>query len=417
MNILDEIKKHDLGTFKQIDTGDDGVSMALKYFDSSENQKMAERLRQIIENGNVRLGPLEGCVAAAVCLPQGEFILLSSLDQKNSTAFEIMASLVREVGSFKDFNCSKKDNEMRSMIAVFWAKRHLSQPSVPKTQVEPKAEPKVEPKLEPKVEPKVVPKEVSNSKIKKKDIDPEVVKLLKADLLRRHNVYPIKIDNEKLVLAMSNPRDLRAMEEIEWIVNMPITPVLVSRGEIDNLLDGVGDNDEAINNLIESVAEVAEIQEFKPVKEDSAKDTMNAKEQEFQILMQSESPTVKLIDLILTDAIKASASDVHLEPREHGIDVRYRLDGDLKNILQIPIKFHGKIVARVKILSNLDITQNVAPQDGRIQLMLEGRKIDFRVSTIPTFYGEKVAIRILDSQAAKVDLNILGFNSHEKEMS
>jgi type IV pilus assembly protein PilB len=420
LDILDEIKKHDLDAFERLDAGNEGVSMALKYLDSSENQGMAVKLRQIVDNGNIRLGPLKGFIAAAVCLPEGDFILLSDFDQKNRTAFGIIASLVKEVGSFKDFNCSKEKNEMRSLVSVFWAKRHLNQPSVPKAGEGPKSGPKVESKVEP------------DRKAKTLDIDPAVVKLLKADLLRRYCVYPIKIDDGKLLLAMSNPRDLRARENIEFIIDMPVTPLLISREEISSLIDGAGAKDkikveakddvknevkdevkdEAIDNLINNVAQVTEIQEFKPVKGDNAADLPP----DFELLMRSEAPTVKLVDLVLSDAIKARASDVHLEPREQGIEVRYRIDGDLKNILQVPIKFLNKIVARVKILSNLDITQNTAPQDGRIQLMLDDRKIDFRVSTIPTFYGEKVVIRILDSRTAKVGLDALGFDPPEKEL-
>ena len=154
MNILDEIKKHNLDAFKRLDAGHEGVSMALKYFDSSGNQKMALRLRQIIENGNIRLGPFEGFAAAAVVLPQGDFILLSDLNQKNSTVVEIMASLVREAGSFKDFNCSKEENDMRSLVAVFWMKQHSSQPTVPKTQDDHKEVPRETPKETPKGAPK-----------------------------------------------------------------------------------------------------------------------------------------------------------------------------------------------------------------------------------------------------------------------
>ena len=182
---------------------------------------------------------------------------------------------------------------------------------------------------------------------------------------------------------------------------------MVSRTEIYKQLDGTGADDEIITNLVDNVAEVTVVQKFKPVAEPKPVNEADARQSmpaEFQMLLQSESPTVRLVDLILSDAIKAFASDVHIEPREQGVDVRYRIDGDLKNILQVPIKFHTKIVARVKILSSLDITQNMAPQDGRIQLMLDDRMVDFRVSTIPTFYGEKIVIRILDRRAAKVDL-------------
>ena len=495
LNILEEIKKHNLDTFKRLDASNYGVFMALEYLDKSSTPKMATRLRQLIETGRVRLGPLDGFVAAAVALPEGDFILLSDFYPKYTTAIEMMASLVGEVGSLKEFDCSIEENELRSSNAVAWMKQYLSQPAggsiiakaVQKTQGKSKG------LIDILLEDQIITQEQFNDardkhkgskkpiqdllvemgfvtdkqiaevfsktfgmevcKIKSSEIDPEAVKLLKVDLLRRYSVYPIKIDSGKLVLAMTNPRDLRALEDIEWIINMPITPILISRSEIYKQLDGVGAGDEAINNLVDNVAEVTVIQEFKPiqenkpvsesnlvqvnkilpeiksVKETNAKEIMHDMEHkekhfvpianmppEYQMLLQSESPTVKLVNLILSDALNGRASDVHLEPREQVIDVRYRIDGDLKNILQVPIKFHTKIVARIKILSNLDITQNMAPQDGRIQLMLDDRKVDFRVSTVPTFYGEKIVIRILDGQAAKVDLNVLGFSPEEKEL-
>jgi len=503
VNILDEIRKHDLDRFKKLDAVHQGVSLAIEFLDTNANQNMAMRLRQMAIDGRIRLGPLEGFVAAGVTLSAGDLILLSDVYPEYATAGEIMASLVGEIGVFKEFGCSLQDNEERSAKAAVWIKQRLNKPqgksilakAIEKTQGNPKTN-LIDVLLEAQL---ITPEQLNDAKqkqsgykkkplqdvlvemgfvtddqiaevfsrilgmpleeIKNETIDSEVVKLLKPDLLDRYSVYPIKIDNGKLILAMSNPRDLRALEEIGWIINMPIVPVLVSRTDIRKYLDVSHVSDEAINNLIDNVAQVSVIQELKPVEEGSllmrqenkttvelkslgmgipefkppeeanAQDIMVDMEKkekhilptanmplEYQMLLQSESPTVKLVNLVLSDAIKARASDVHLEPREQSIDVRYRIDGDLKNILQVPMKFHPKIVARVKILSNLDITQNMSPQDGRIQLMLDNRKIDFRVSTVPTFYGEKVVIRILDSQAAKVDLDVLGFDLQEKEL-
>jgi type IV pilus assembly protein PilB len=500
-NILDEIRKHDLDAFKRLDAGHNGVAMAIEFLEANAYQNMAMRLRQMAIDGRIRLGPLEGFVAAGVVLSGGDFILLSDFYPEYATASEIMASLIGEIGVFKEFGRSSQENDERCEKALVWAKQRLNKPrgksilakAIEKTQGNPKTN-----LIDVLLEEQLITQEqltdaqqkqsgskkkplqdvlvemgfVSNDQIAEvfskilemplfeintETVDSEIVKLLKPDLLSRYSVYPVKIDNGKLILAMSNPRDLRALEEIGWIINMPIAPVLVSRTEILKKLDGTHVNDEAINNLIDNVAQVSVIQELKPVEEVTASmplenkptvelkalgipefkppDEANAQEimidmekkekhilptanmpLEYQMLLQSESPTVKLVNLVLSDAIKARASDVHLEPREQSIDVRYRIDGDLKNILQVPMKFHPKIVARVKILSNLDITQNMSPQDGRIQLMLDNRKIDFRVSTVPTFYGEKVVIRILDSQAAKVDLDVLGFDPKEKEL-
>ena len=128
-NILEEVKRHDLEAFKRLDTSHYGVLMALEYLDKNAQQQMAQRLRQLIDHGNLRIGPLEGFVAAAVSLSQGDFIFLSDLYPKYSTAIEVMASVVGEIGSFKEFNCSSEDNELRSLAAVSWMKEYLSKPS------------------------------------------------------------------------------------------------------------------------------------------------------------------------------------------------------------------------------------------------------------------------------------------------
>ncbi len=250
------------------------------------------------------------------------------------------------------------------------------------------------------------------------NLDPEVVKKMNYELAKRHGVFPICLEDDNLILAMSNPHDVVALDDLRYIYDVPIKPVLAPRSEINTHIEEYYQSNDklfdAMNDVVDESAEEeaeAAVQEEDPSGihiEMSGGQTVDIAETE-----ENSSPTVKLINLILSDAIKVRASDIHLEPREGNVDVRYRVDGDLKNIMKVPKNVHSKMIARIKILANLDIAQDVKPQDGRINLLVQGRKVDFRISTIPTYYGEKVVARILDAAEAKTDMEKIGFNEKE----
>ncbi len=484
-NILDEINKHDLNSFRSLGIDHAGVTGAIAFLLNNDMSEMAQHLRQMTLAGFIRQGPLDGFVAAAVSMPAGEYILLSTLYTEYNTAAEIMASLVMEAGCLKAFNRSPEENELRSLKALTWFSQQ--KPAAAPVSFIASAAQKTERKVKGSLidillaEKKITEEQLRDARdrqlgakkplhdvliemgfiseddlaivfskafdmpiteIRDEDVDRSIASLLTFDQMRQYSAFAFKKENGRIIVAMSNPRDLAALEDLSAILDVPVRSVLVSRKEIMKRLESVDVNDEAVNGLLNnSLAaniQAVGVDTAAPslpglnadmiIKRDEAKELLTDMERkekqlpafpnmpiEFQSLLQEETPTVKLVNLIVYDAIKAKASDIHIEPRETSIEIRYRIDGDLKNILQIPMKFHPKIVARIKILASLDITQNMMPQDGRIQLAVDGRKVDFRVSTIPTFYGEKVVIRILDSVAAKTNLDLLGFNQSEKE--
>ncbi len=483
-NVLDEINRHDVSAFKALGIDHGGVTNAVAFLLNANMPEMAQHLRQMAQAGFIRQGPLDGIVAAAVVLSSGEYILLSTLYSEFNTNAEIMASLVQEVGFLKAFNRALEENELRCQKSLQWLSQQ--KPAVAPASFIASAAQKSERKVKGTLidvllaEKRITEDQLRDARDKQmgakkplhdvlvdmgfisdddlanvfskvfdmplveindQDVDASVSGLLNFDQMRRYSAFPYKKEGGQILVAMSNPRDFGALEDLAAVLDGTIKPVLVSRKTIIKRLDSTDSNDEAVNGLLNNtlaasvqsiniepvVAPVSSVSE-EPAKKQDAKEIitdMEKKEKtvpafpnmpmEFQCLMQEETPTVKLVNLIVADAIKVKSSDIHIEPRESVIEIRYRIDGDLKNILQIPIKFHTKIVARIKILASLDITQNMLPQDGRIQLVVEGRKVDFRVSTIPTFYGEKIVIRILDASAARTDLNVLGFNPSEKE--
>ncbi|MFT7537973.1 MAG: type IV pilus assembly protein PilB [Lysobacterales bacterium] len=265
------------------------------------------------------------------------------------------------------------------------------------------------------------------------DIDAESCQLIPYILANRHGVFPVRLEEDNLILAMSNPKNILALDDIRQIVSHKIVPVFCMASHISCLVDENYTAADEVYGLFKNVDEESVdvvdlgVNQKKDITADALMVEMDSEyvggvsdqekpdvPAEYQALLETESPIVKLVNLILSDAVKGRASDIHIEAREHIIEIRYRVDGDLKNIMKIPVKFHKQMVVRLKILSNLDIAQDITPQDGRINLRINGNKIDFRVSTIPTFHGEKIVMRILDVSTAKVLLDDVGFSGDDK---
>ncbi len=256
-------------------------------------------------------------------------------------------------------------------------------------------------------------------------IDSKIAATIPPELCKRYGIFPIKRENNIIILAMSNPQDIIAIDDIRALLDCPVRPALCSKNQIDQCIAEYHQNADDLRNL---VVEERRDDEGTADNKKQAEGSLQSSEHAIKVelsggqrvdvedLNEDGSPTVKLINLILVDAIKVKASDIHLEPREDCLEVRYRIDGDLKNIMRVPKNVHHKMVARLKILSKLDITQDIKPQDGRLHLMVNGRKVDFRISTIPTYYGEKVVARILDAKEAKTSLDNIGFQENQKQM-
>ncbi len=240
------------------------------------------------------------------------------------------------------------------------------------------------------------------------EIDEAVAKLVPVDLLRKYNVIPVNKTGATLTVAMADPTNIFAMDEITFMTGYRVEPVVASEEAIRAAIDRhFGSSREIeLKKVMEDLSQVDEA--ALELLEESEDIDLHRLEEE-----SSEAPVVRLVNIILTDAIKRGASDIHIEPYEKVFRVRYRIDGILNEVMTPPLRLKDAIVSRVKILSKLDIAEKRLPQDGRIKLKVKvegkARDLDFRVSTLPTLFGEKVVLRLLDKENLQLDLTKLGF--------
>ncbi len=240
------------------------------------------------------------------------------------------------------------------------------------------------------------------------EIDEAVAKLVPVDLARKYNVVPVNKTGATLTVAMADPTNIFAMDEITFMTGYRVEPVVASEEAIRAAIDRhFGSSREIeLKKVMEDLSQVDEA--ALELLEEGEDIDLQALEAE-----SSEAPVVRLVNIILTDAIKRGASDIHIEPYEKVFRVRYRIDGILNEVMTPPLRLKDAIVSRVKILSKLDIAEKRLPQDGRIKLKVKiegkGRDLDFRVSTLPTLFGEKVVLRLLDKENLQLDLTKLGF--------
>jgi type IV pilus assembly protein PilB len=241
------------------------------------------------------------------------------------------------------------------------------------------------------------------------DVYPEVISLIPVDVAKKHMVMPIHRIRTFLTLAMVDPTDLEIIEDIRFRTGLSIQPVIASETGVVNAINkyfGTADSIR-VKKMIDDIA-LADDGRVNII-EDETESTIGDLDNEAE-----EAPVIKLVNQTFIDAIKRGASDVHFEPYETSFRVRYRMDGDLYEIVNLPLKYRNPVISRVKILSNMDIAEKRLPQDGRIKMRLRlenGKKkeVDMRVSSVPTLWGEKVVARILDKEMLKLDLTQLGF--------
>lgn len=242
-------------------------------------------------------------------------------------------------------------------------------------------------------------------------IDPaqSAMSLVKEDLLRKHNLLPLFKRGSRLFVGTSDPTNNHALEEIKFHTNLTVEPLLVDSDQIKRCLDQWLEAAEAMADDLAD-AEGLEGLEVSGGDDDLASDPGVDAGGE-------DTPVVKFVNKSLVDAIRRGASDIHFEPYETEYRVRYRIDGILRIAKKVPVKMHSRISARLKVMSQLDIAEKRVPQDGRIKLSLSKTKqIDFRVSVLPTMFGEKVVLRILDSSAARMGIDKLGYEPDQQKL-
>jgi type IV pilus assembly protein PilB len=238
-------------------------------------------------------------------------------------------------------------------------------------------------------------------------VEPEALKGISEELARKHLCLPLKIEGRTVILAMANPADYNAIQDLQFALGATVKPVVASRTEILDAIDQYFATEEKADNFLENIPDVMEFRIVAAEKdEDTDLDHLDGRGS------AQLPPVVKMCNLVIRDAIKSQASDIHIEAALNAVQVRFRVDGVLRDYMQIPKWLHGAVVSRLKILAKLDISERRLPQDGRIKVQLQNRAIDLRVSTLPTHFGEKVVLRILGS-ADVPDLRHLGFTEQQ----
>ena len=246
------------------------------------------------------------------------------------------------------------------------------------------------------------------------DIDPSVVKLVKKELITKHHALPVFRRGKRLVVAVSNPTNILALDEIKFATGLIIEAIIAEEDKlarnIDRALEAADDTFKKLNEELDDLAseELVNLEQLEVAGEGEAQEEADSS--------IDDAPVVRFVNKLLLDAIKKGASDLHFEPYEKVYRVRFRIDGMLQEIANPPMNLADRVAARIKIMSRLDTAERRIPQDGRIKLKLSRtRGIDFRVSTCPTLFGEKVCMRILDSDAARLQIDSLGYEDDQKE--
>jgi type IV pilus assembly protein PilB len=246
------------------------------------------------------------------------------------------------------------------------------------------------------------------------EIDPTVIKLVPQETAIRYQIVPLSRVGSTLTIAMTDPTNVFAMDDIKFMTGFNVEPVVASETAISEAIHKFYGDIESVEELDKVMKDLADDEALELTGEDA--ESMDLEELE---KAAEEAPIIKLCNLVLTDAVKRGASDIHIEPYEREFRVRFRIDGVLQNIMSPPMKLKDAITSRVKIMSKLDISEKRLPQDGRIMIKYskDGRKkeLDFRVSTVPTLFGEKIVLRLLDKENLRLDMTKLGFEPESLE--
>ncbi|HXV16912.1 MAG TPA: ATPase, T2SS/T4P/T4SS family, partial [Gemmatimonadaceae bacterium] len=235
------------------------------------------------------------------------------------------------------------------------------------------------------------------------EVDPKIARLIPGEMATKHLVLPLKRDGRTLTVAMADPTGTSLLEDLKFITRCDIFPVIAGEYTLRNAIERYYESNEAqMETLLKDISKFGDtdVELVEQIDEDMTAAAM--------AIAVQDAPVVKLINALLTDAVARGASDIHFECFEHELRVRYRIDGVLQEIMKPPLKLRSALISRFKIMANLNISERRIPQDGRIKLKILNRVIDYRVSTLPTLFGEKVVLRILDKGNLNLDLQGFG---------
>lgn len=238
------------------------------------------------------------------------------------------------------------------------------------------------------------------------EIEPTVIRLIPPEIAQKYQVIPVNRAGSTLIIAMSDPSNIFAIDDIKFMSGYNIEVVVAPEAAIKKAIDRYYDQSQSLAEVMNDFDEI----DLEVVDEHDNVDVAALEK------ATEDAPVVKLVNLILTDAIKKKASDIHIEPYEKSFRVRYRIDGVLYEVMKPPMKLKNAIISRIKIMSEMDIAERRLPQDGRIKIKLPGGKdMDYRVNCLPTLFGEKVVLRLLDKGNLQLDMTKLGYEPQALE--
>lgn len=242
------------------------------------------------------------------------------------------------------------------------------------------------------------------------ELDEEVLKTIPEEVVRKYRVIPVEKIGDNLTVAIADPTDIFVLDELRLITKCNIVPLITLESELNSAIDYYYKKHEDIEEVLRDIKDEKLTEDVSVVSEEEELDLSQMRN------LAQEAPVVKLVNALIAEAVRERASDIHIEPYEDTLRVRYRIDGVLHEVSSPPKRLHPAIVSRIKILSQLDIAERRLPQDSRFKVKIEDREIDIRVSIVPTVFGEKVVLRLLDRSSLVLDMKQLGFEQDALEL-
>ena len=243
--------------------------------------------------------------------------------------------------------------------------------------------------------------------LKNTPVEPQAIELIQEKVARKHLIIPIAIDHRDLHIAMADPLSFEAFEDVRFASGYTIKPFIAPRSDILWAIDQHYHLGSSLSTIVKDITDERKVEVLGSAQELEGKDIDDLRKK------SEAAPVIRMVNLIVAEAVEQGASDIHVEPTKMALQIRHRVDGLLRKTMDLPKWVQGAVVSRIKIMANMDIAEKRLPQDGRIGVRVGGRSLDLRVSTVPANYGEKVVIRILDSANANIPLESIGFSAGE----
>jgi type IV pilus assembly protein PilB len=243
--------------------------------------------------------------------------------------------------------------------------------------------------------------------LKQTPVEPHAIDLITEKVARRHLILPISIEQKDLHLAMADPLSFEAFEDVRFASGYTIRPAIATRGDILWGIDQHYHLGSSLNTIVKDITEERSVEVVQDRKEGDPRDSEDLRKK------SEAAPIIRMVNLIVAEAVEQGASDIHVEPTKINLQIRNRVDGLLRKSLELPKWVQGAVISRIKIMAKMDIAEKRLPQDGRIGVRVGSKTLDLRVSTMPSAFGEKVVVRILDSANSQIPLEAMGMSQEE----